>query len=1284
MKLLRLCIVSALMLVIAASAEAKIAVYEPTGWAQSSLAKVSYRLNTNTAYVIVTIYPSDANGNPTGPPVQSETYYNEPRGYREHFYYGLTTNRYVAVIEAGGVNEAAWRPQAGIYKIDQPTVEYSPPNPTVPDIEGWYGIGVNTRAASPYFGYVYSPHKSYQDIYVYRGDGSFFRTMNDTGVYWGASAPWDVCVAGDDYFYVGDRSSRLVYCCKPDGSGIESVSPPVTYSRALFARTDVSGVTYVYVTGGYGDVYQVTLQANHQTWGTPVIIASLGGLSDDNFKIGGLWVNSAGNTMYVCYDGKLHKLVKSGNVWVAAGSPWPVSIPSCFDVDMAHDGSKLWVSANRAYSPTASYPIYQVNPTTGAVTTVTYGTVTWGHMVKTDAVGNVAFTYGKSTPTWGQYYWAMFTEPGTSSYNTRTNTFNTTGDHLPVMTFYTMEPASVPGDNSTTATMTGWVYDGAGWADAQQIRVDLDAVGITEDVISTTRVSAPSDPTGRTAIFTVPGLKAAVGARVAVHNLPVVITDSSGSVSDSVQLRVTGTNVTFTVKHNETNRPIANAVVRATGGTPGLPGYPFEYTSALTNSSGVAVLELSQGTYQVQAVKSGYGSLPAVEVVVGGSPSSSTLYLRACTVAEARALADSTQCNVKGVVFAATSGPYTSPNPPAVKGLAERKDLTSYCYQWYVCDANNPNNGILMVFPIPEDPFSYQMDDPGDPTTYVGPRPKVGDTVRVTGMLATPSGHERRIRLDTALTYASDVYCNYGNIGGLPAMPAGITIPEFAHASISQHPSWGKYAILMGAVVLKNVPNGEPSGTSYGDPVPYSVIADMSGNMAELVIETPLTTGVTAWPEPGAVYMFRGPIGRRARYGNGCIRVRTASDIMLSEAAGPRGAAISSVREMPDGSYVNVEGIVSGVWATCFYIQSSDRSGGIRVNMDAGYYVKRGDVAQVQGILGVTDGERSIAPTMPPVVHETVTPPVPLGVRNRDLGGNSPSPENPGVTDGRGPLNVGLLVKTTGKVNYTNTGYFYIHDGSNRSDAPLDDGSGHYGVRITSNTVVNVGERLEVTGVSTTDTWNVPGRNIPTIMPRDVNDIVRNPALSAVSSPGGTVTAGWNLIAVPAIPSDPSPDVVLSGIPIDGALYRWEASVGGLYTYDTWTPDIFGGILLGDGYWMQSPSAKTISYQGRYQTDDQWITLPTAGWTLIGHPFTQSREWENVKVANGIYVLGMSDASHLEGWMNSLGYWWDSGSQGLYDFGLPEDWVAQTALAPWHGYWVQSNVDDLALIVPAN
>jgi len=1281
-------LVGFLLVAVLSNARAKVVVYEPTAWAQSSLAKVSYRLNSTVAYIECTIYPSDDNGNPIGNPVQYEAYYNESKGYHEHFYYGLEPGKYVAILEATSPNEPSWRPIVGIFKFDDPTVEYPPPNPSVPDLEGWYGIGINTRHDSPYFGWTYVPHKSYQDIYVYRGDGSFVRTMDDTGIFWGTSAPWDASVAADDYVYVSDRSNRYVYCFKPDGTGWVSVSPLITYSRAIYTVTDASGVTHVFVTGGFGQVYEVTVEPDHTTWGTPSVVATLGeGQSEDNFKIGGIWVSANLQTMFVCYDGKVHKLVKNGSSYQPAGSPWPVSVYRCFDLDASPDGSFLWVACNAAQSPPVSYAAYKLDPGTGALTPLAYDTLTWAHMVKVDAGGNPSFTYGKSTTDWAQYYWATFTEPGNSSYLTKTNVFTATSDHLPVMTYYTMMPSSVPGDGTSTATLTTWLYDGAGWQDVQQVRVDLDPLGIEEDAVSTSIRNDISDPSGRTAIATIPNIRAAVGARVGTHNLETTMTDTTGESYGMVTLRVSGTQVTFTVRHNITNSPISGAFVRAIGGMSGMPGYPFTYNSGTTNSSGQVTMELSQGTYQVQAIKSGYASPDPVELVVGPTPTSAELQLKPCTIAQARALPDSTMCNVQGVVYAQPCGPYTPPNPPNVTGFAPRKDMGDYFYQWYVCDPNDPGNGILMLFPVPDDEYSYQMDDPEgtDPeghSTYIGPRPQIGDTVMMTGMLGTPSGHERRIKADVSLPNKMDIYHNFGNQGGLPTWQVGLTIPEFAHGSVAVHPCWGKYAITMGAMVVKNVPDGAPY--NLGDPVPYCHIADVSGTIAECALDTPLTLGISTWPTPGATYTLRGAIGRRNRYGNGCIRVRGPSDIIQTLPPPPRGAAIGTVRELTDGEFVNVEGVVTAVYATCFYIESTDRSSGIRVNAVVGNYIARGDIAQVIGVLGTTDGERSIAPSQAVIVHGSTDVPPIIGLRNRDLGGAGTGPENPGVSDGRGALNVGLLVKVNGQVTYKDTGYFYIWDGSNRVVEPLDDGSGHFGIRITSNYPATVGTRMEIVGISTTDTYNVPGRNIPTIMPRDNNDIAVNPPFSQINSPDGTIMANWNMLALPAIPLDPSPQAVFGTVPIDDRLHRWEPLAASFVAYDQWRPGDYGGMLLGDGFWLLSDAPHAISYQGRVQSVDQWISLPVSGWTLIGQPFAHDTSWADVKVHNGVEIVNVEEASRERMWIDSIGWWWDNTSQSLQTLGLPDDFPTSEKLEAWHAYWVWSHADNLSLLIPAS
>jgi hypothetical protein len=287
------------------------------------------------------------------------------------------------------------------------------------------------------------------------------------------------------------------------------------------------------------------------------------------------------------------------------------------------------------------------------------------------------------------------------------------------------------------------------------------------------------------------------------------------------------------------------------------------------------------------------------------------------------------------------------------------------------------------------------------------------------------------------------------------------------------------------------------------------------------------------------------------------------------------------------------------------------------------------------------------------------------------------------VTDGRGALNVGLLVKVDGEVTYAGTGFFYVWDGSNRETTPIDDGSGHYGIRITSNHVATAGDRKEITGISTTDTYNVPGRNIPTIMPRDNNDIVTNPAPTTVPSPDGAFMTGWCISTLPAIPADPDPPQVFGAIPVSGMLFRWEALRSSFVMYDEWSPGSYGGMLLGDGFWLWTDSPATVSYQGRYQSEDQWVTLPVADWTIIGQTFDHDTLWSDVKVHNGKELVSMEEACRNRYWLQSVAWWWDNTCQGLRTLGLPDDFPSSEQLKKWHGYWVWSEIDDLSLLIPA-
>ncbi len=185
---------------------------------------------------------------------------------------------------------------------------------------------------------------------------------------------------------------------------------------------------------------------------------------------------------------------------------------------------------------------------------------------------------------------------------------------------------------------------------------------------------------------------------------------------------------------------------------------------------------------------------------------------------------------------------------------------------------------------------------------------------------------------------------------------------------------------------------------------------------------------------------------------------------------------------------------------------------------------------------------------------------------------------------------------------------------------------------------------------------------------------------TTVTSPAGVVVDGWSLLSVPFEPVDPTPESVFSGIDIDSRLSRWDNPTQSLILYDSWSPEAFGDINVESGYWLESSTAGTISYQGypsAATTRD--IPLPKAGWAIIGCPFTSEKLWSNTLVRRGTETVPMVTAAHTNGWMNSMGYWWDTSTRSLCDFGLPEDFAPTETLQPWHGYWVQTHVDDITL-----
>ena len=154
--------------------------------------------------------------------------------------------------------------------------------------------------------------------------------------------------------------------------------------------------------------------------------------------------------------------------------------------------------------------------------------------------------------------------------------------------------------------------------------------------------------------------------------------------------------------------------------------------------------------------------------------------------------------------------------------------------------------------------------------------------------------------------------------------------------------------------------------------------------------------------------------------------------------------------------------IVSANFTGHSYITESDRSSGLRVNASS---ASEGTVVDVAGTLSTVDGERAITSASVAVVSSRSAP-LPLGVVGRDLGGGA-SGLQPGVLNGFGLNNIGLLVTVWGHVNQIGDGHLYIDDGSALRDGTLTGAEENIGVRVICDpTDYHAGDYLIVTGIS--------------------------------------------------------------------------------------------------------------------------------------------------------------------------------------------------------------------------
>ncbi|MHB9036629.1 MAG: glycoside hydrolase domain-containing protein [Armatimonadota bacterium] len=139
-------------------------------------------------------------------------------------------------------------------------------------------------------------------------------------------------------------------------------------------------------------------------------------------------------------------------------------------------------------------------------------------------------------------------------------------------------------------------------------------------------------------------------------------------------------------------------------------------------------------------------------------------------------------------------------------------------------------------------------------------------------------------------------------------------------------------------------------------------------------------------------------------------------------------SSIGDVRKSVDGTAVACNGVVTAALDGFFYIESPDRISGIRVSK-ANHGLSVGQTVAVSGyVYTLSSGEKYIAAGSATASGSGTI--APLAITNKALGGGSNGVGQPGVLGGTGLNNIGLLVKTTGKILSVQPTWFKIDDGS--------------------------------------------------------------------------------------------------------------------------------------------------------------------------------------------------------------------------------------------------------------
>ena len=185
--------------------------------------------------------------------------------------------------------------------------------------------------------------------------------------------------------------------------------------------------------------------------------------------------------------------------------------------------------------------------------------------------------------------------------------------------------------------------------------------------------------------------------------------------------------------------------------------------------------------------------------------------------------------------------------------------------------------------------------------------------------------------------------------------------------------------------------------------------------------------------------------------------------------------SIADAKNLGDGQVRSIKGgVVTAAFSDRFYIQQPGVYSGIQVRPLSTVLV--GDEIDVSGAIRGANAERYIDSSGIPILRYTPGPgdPGPVAMGVPALGGIRLNSITPGVMDGNGPYNIGLLVTACGKITQRDlhAQFFYIDDGSSLMDGTQTEVTpgtfeDSVGFRVVASPAgLNAGDYVVATGIS--------------------------------------------------------------------------------------------------------------------------------------------------------------------------------------------------------------------------